>query len=101
MTEKKKRVRTPTPKENTLTVSWGRTDPFAAPSLVYTYPNRSIKCDARVAMDALEGPRDGYTFEDFGKLKEKPSFIQELEERGYDISTLKFTIQKKVPPATE
>ncbi len=99
MTQKKKRVRTPDPKPDTLIVSWGRADPFSAPSLVYVYPNRDIKCDTRVAMDALEGPRYGYTFEDFGKLKEKPSFIQELEDRGYDITTLKLSIKKKAPPA--
>lgn len=92
---KKKRVRTPQPKDDTLIVSWGRADQFSAPSLVYVYPNRDIKCDTRVVMDALEGPRYGYTFEAFGVLKEQPSLIAELEARGYDITTLKLTIEKK------
>lgn len=92
---KKKRVRTPTPKDDTLIVAWGRADQFSSPSLVYVYPNRDIKCDTRVVMEALEGPRYGYTFEDFGTPKQQPSLIAELEARGYDITTLRLTIQKK------
>ncbi|WP_257787188.1 hypothetical protein [Sphingomonas sp. LK11] len=30
--------------------------------------------------------------------EERPSLVEELEARGYDITTLRFTIQKKVLP---
>ncbi|MDK8216350.1 MULTISPECIES: hypothetical protein [Sphingomonas] len=30
--------------------------------------------------------------------EERPSLVEELEARGYDITTLRFTIQKKVEP---
>lgn len=91
----KKRVRTPTPKDDTLIVAWGRTDSYSAPSLVYVYPNRDIKCDSRVVMEALEGPRHEHSFETYPNMKTIPSLIEELESRGYDITTLRLTIKKK------
>ena len=93
----KKRVRTPQPKPDHLIVAWGRTDPFNDPSLVYVYPDLAGKCDSRVLMDAIEGPRYRPSFNPYGSLKEEPSLAQELEARGYDLTTLRITIRKKEP----
>ncbi len=33
--------------------------------------------------------------------EQENSILKELEERGYDLSTLRFSIKKKKPPETE
>ena len=91
----KKRVRTPQPKPDHLIVAWGRTDPYNHPSLVYVYPDRAGKCDSRVLMEAIEGPRYRPSSERYGSFEKEPSLAQELEARGYDLTTLRITIRKK------
>lgn len=89
-----KRVRTPKAKPGQLVVAWGRVDRHSAPCIVYAYPDRDGKCDSRVLCEALEGDRyrpsltlPGYTV---GK-----SLLQELDERGYDLTTLRLTISRR------
>ncbi len=80
----KRRYRLPAPKVGVLDVRWGKTDPFSDFSLCYTYGNRDGKCDCRVLSNAMEGSSDG-----------KNSLAQELKARGYDITTLRFSIRMK------
>ena len=46
-----------------------------------------------MAMQALTEKRMGYSFPDM-QPEERPSLIEELEARGYDITTLRFTVQR-------
>ena len=89
-----KRLRTPKAKPGQLVVAWGKVDRYSDPSLVYAFPDRDGKCDSRVVCDALEGKRyrpallaPGYTV--------MKSLAEELEARGYDLTTLRLTISKK------
>ena len=82
-----KRWRVPVPKPGHLLALYGRTDRFNSPDLVYVYPNRNIKCDSRVLMHALEEV----------PVYDGKSLREELEARGYDITTLKFSIKLKDP----
>ena len=83
-----KRYRLPTPRVGTLDVRWGRPDQFSTHSLYYTYGNRDGKSDSRVVMEALEG----------SSTRNGLSLASELEARGYDLTTLRFSIQKKGEP---
>lgn len=93
----KKRYRVPEPKPDTLKVCWGRADSYSEPSLVYVYPDRDGKAATRLLMTALEGDRYAPDFGPRGYKVEK-SVAKELEERGYDLTTLKLTIKRKAPP---
>lgn len=95
-----KRYRVPEPKSDTLHVCWGRPDQFSRPSLVYVYPDRDGKAASRLISDALEGERYVPTFIPRGYTVEK-SLAKELEERGYDLTTLKLTIKKKAQPEAQ
>lgn len=90
-----KRIRTPSVKADTLIVAWGRADSHDAPSLVYVYPDRSGKCDSRVLCDAFEGKQYSPDPERYGSFHLGPSLTEELDRRGYDLTTLKFSIQRK------
>jgi hypothetical protein len=87
---------------NTLWVVWSKKEK----DLLFHWPARPqdgsllnlIFCGDRCAPDYSDGAR-GFKFE--------PSFAKELEARGYDLTTLRFSIMKKAPveegaaPATE
>jgi hypothetical protein len=90
----RKRVRTPKAKPGQLVVAWGRVDRHNNPSVVYAYPDRDGKCDSRVICDALEGARYRPSLRQPGYTVEK-SLLEELDERGYDLTTLRLTISKK------
>jgi hypothetical protein len=93
----RKRLRTPKAKPGQLVVAWGRVDRHSNPSVVYAYPDRDGKCDSRVLCDALEGERYQPTLSRPGYAVEK-SLLEELEGRGYDLTTLRITISKKSVP---
>jgi hypothetical protein len=92
-----KRVRVPDPKPGVLEARWGRADSFNKPSVVYVHGGGgSVKADARLLSTMFEG-RDV----DTGSLvfgRTGKSLIKELEDRGYDITTLKFSIRLKEQP---
>lgn len=91
------RLRTPKAKPGQLVVAWGRVDRHSNPSVVYAYPDRDGKSDSRLLCDALEGERYQPTLSRPGYTVEK-SLLEELEERGYDLTTLRITISKKSVP---
>lgn len=84
-----KRYRTPKAKPGQLKAQWGKL-PYDTPDLIFCWGDGVPKCDGSLLNSALSGKRhhpfDG-TWSD--------SLIEELEKRGYDITTLKFSIQKK------
>lgn len=71
-------------KKGTLAVRWARDpDRVAGKTLVYYFPD---KPDGGMLCHAFENLDIGH-----GR-----SFAEELEARGYDLTTLQFTIRKKV-----
>ena len=63
------------------------------------------KCDSHLMMGLFTSKRLALVYgEEARKLgsnyKWERSFIEELEARGYDISTIQFSIQRKVIPPT-
>lgn len=81
-------------KFGTLAVRWRKhAEGRGRPGLVFWYPKRpdgwllhSVMADERYR-PSVSGP----VFE--------PSFVKELEARGYDLATLEFTIRLKEPPS--
>jgi hypothetical protein len=81
-----KRISVPTAKEGQLVARWGRPTSGEEPDLVYAWGGKGAdKSDSRCLMNALE---DAPTSSGRG-------LRAELELRGYDISTLRFTINLK------
>jgi len=71
-----------------LTISWGCEDKHSKPDVVYC----GINSDARM----LHSMFSGFGIEDFANNEHGyRGYLKELEARGYDLSTLKFCIEKK------
>lgn len=86
---KKRRLRKPTLKEGELRVYWGRVDRGEEPSLVYAWQgDRTMKRDTSYLAREFEG-----------LLDPTDCIAKELERRGYDLTTLKFSIMKKGAPS--
>ena len=82
---KEKRPRKPRqPKPGFLTALWGKMSRGEDPELCYAWGEGIPKCDARLLNSALCSPYSHET-----------SFYEELENRGYDMTTLKFSIKLK------
>lgn len=94
-----KRYRAPKAKPGELKAQWGKW-PGDLPELCYVWGAGISKRDANLMHDMLCEKRARLAFGD-DRLKLGPpiiydkSFLQELEARGYDITTLRFSIQKK------
>ncbi|WP_395326958.1 hypothetical protein WBP06_09575 [Novosphingobium sp. BL-8H] len=92
----RKRWRTPTAKAGEIKIVWGRVDRHNRPDLCVAWGDGTdMRCTGSLMMHALtekrlrsKFPGPGYEYE--------PSLIDELEDRGFDITTLRFTIEKKV-----
>lgn len=84
---KMKQCRVPKAKAGELLVKFGKQ--FGDEDLFYCYPDNDcgMKRDSRLLMLAFERP-----------LLDGKTLRQELEARGYDITTLKFSVMKKTVP---
>jgi hypothetical protein len=97
-----KRWRTPKAKDGELKAQWGK-ERYNNPDLHYAWGKGIGKCDAHLLHNVLTSKRQSVDYDAplgsprFLWTKYEPSFIEELELRGYDIATLKFSIQKKRP----
>ncbi|AUQ62149.1 hypothetical protein [Phaeobacter inhibens] len=88
-----KRIHTLTAKPGQLRAGWGRPEPGETPDLCYAWGAAGAdKTDGRVLSSAFEFEKNC-----FGR-----TLREELEYRGYDVTTLKFSIEQKtdVTPAT-
>jgi hypothetical protein len=85
-----KRWRAPKAKDGELKASYGKE--CGDLDIYYCWPENEcgMRADSRLLMRALEGE----------KIYDEKSLRELLEERGYDITTLKFTIQKKPTDTT-
>lgn len=91
----RKRWRTVTAKPGELKAAYGRVDGDLC--IGYAWGGAGAdKSDARILGAVMEDRWSRPAFP-LGTTEERPSLIEELEARGYDITTLKFSIQKKEP----
>jgi hypothetical protein len=81
-----KRIHTLNAKPGQLRAGWARPGPREMPDLCYAWGGEgAAKSEGRLLSEALEG----------NTVFEGRSLREELERRGYDIKTLKFSIEKK------
>ena len=87
-----KRCRIPKPKPGELRIYWGKAESYDSPQVCYSWGDGCSSADARLIDNMLkrefrraDGSRD--------------SCIQdELVRRGYDLSTIKFSVSKETQP---
>lgn len=95
-----KRWREPKAKVGELLARWGKV-PHEKPGICYAANGGGVQSgDMHLLHDALCGPRtrlnlDGPIHSKLDMVVYDPSFTEELERRGYDLTTLRFSIQKK------
>ncbi len=80
-----------------LTAKWSKREK----DIMFDFPE--YKADGHMLCSYLCNKRHMYKMDALGGFttEEIPSLVQELELRGYDITTLKFSIQKKASPKPE
>lgn len=83
--------RAPRARAGQLKAKWGAME-GDAPDLLYGWGPGVSRSDAHLLHNTLTAPR----YSPFEK-EWSSSFLEELEERGYDISTLTFSVEKKRP----
>lgn len=93
----RKRYRTPTAKPGEIKIAYGLADHNDVPDLCVAWGPGTQKPDARYLMNAFDAKRMRRDFPS-GEIVFDNSVIEELEARGYDITTLKFSVQRKEPP---
>jgi hypothetical protein len=95
-----KRYRRPKVKPGELRAQWGKLE-GNEPDLCYFWGEGIGKCDGHLIHNVLSTPRCETNWDaPMGSprimwTKYAKSFIEELEERGYDLTTLRFYIRKK------
>ena len=95
-----KRLRRPKLKDGELRMYWGREDHDRTPDVILAWQgNRMMKRDTAMLHYHMCSKRPN-PFKQPLWSEMLPSMIEELEERGYDITTLKFSIMKKQTAAT-
>jgi hypothetical protein len=89
-----KRFRRPKLKDGQLLVYWGRL-PHDEPDIIYSWQgDSSMKRDSSLLCYHFGSRRpDPLAKPLYSKME--PSFLEELELRGYDLTTLRFSIMKK------
>ncbi|PZR54615.1 MAG: hypothetical protein DI537_54855 [Stutzerimonas stutzeri] len=85
-----KRYRALTAKPGELKLGWGREDRHDSVGIMAAWGEGCPRADGTFLF-SLNQPTYDY------KGDTVPAFLKELDARGYDLSTLKFSIQKKVP----
>ena len=82
-----KRYRAPKVSEGQIKMQRGRID--GSVDMCIFYGDNTPRCDRALVMNAFAFDRLDY------KGERQPSLVEELEKRGYDMDTLKFSIEKK------
>jgi len=80
--------------EGAISVRWGKPDRHSEPSLVYSWGGgNGTKAAARIISYAIENKRFAPNFD--GTCAVEPSLVEELEARGFDLTTLRISIKMK------
>lgn len=90
-----KRLRKPKLKDGELMMYWGRESPGESPDMIFAWQGDiTMRRDTRYLHLVLATQQpDLFTTPLFSKMN--PSFLEELESRGYDLTTLRFSVRKK------
>lgn len=92
--KKTKRFHRPKLKDGQLMVYWGKLPHDVPDIIIHWQGDSSMSRDSRLLYYHLSCRRpDPLAKPLFSKME--PSLIEELEDRGYDITTLRFSIMKK------
>ena len=96
-----KRLRKPKLKDGELVAYWGRFGRGEPPEIGYAWTDgRWGKRDANLLHSVFACRQPNlFAYPLFSKMEK--SFIEELDARGYDLTTLKFSISKKVEASHE
>lgn len=90
-------MRKPTVRAGELHVYYGRLDRYESPDVIYSSGGGVPRCDRSLLHHVIGSERMTLDLERGGH-KFGPSLLDELEKRGYDLSTLRFSIKKKTQP---
>ena len=91
-----KRLRKPKLKDGELRIYWGREDHDRTPDVILAWQgDRMMKRDTNLLHSIICSKRPTVTATRVDWYNMEPSLIEALEARGYDITTLKFSIMKK------
>lgn len=90
-----KRLRQPKLKDGELRMYWGKPSRHEAPDVVLAWQGNSLmRADTKLLHYYMCSKKpDPFAKPLWSEMM--PSLIEELEARGYDITTLKFSIMKK------
>ena len=86
--DKKRRWRTPKTRSGQLKIQYGKLR-YDSPDIIYCRGEGVPRCDGSLLHHVFGSKRYRYD----GELDE--SLYDELEKRGYDLTTLSFSIEKK------
>jgi len=90
-----RRYRTPTAKPGEIKIVYGKADRHSRPDLCVAWgEGTDMKCTGRLIMNAITEKPLRHKFPG-GGTEYTTSLVDELEARGFDITTLRITIQKK------
>ena len=82
-------------KRGQIKIAYGRPDRHDDPDICVAWGGGGAdKSDGRYVLHALTEPRLGYSLPSM-EVESRPSVVEELERRGYDIATLRLTISRK------
>jgi hypothetical protein len=87
-----KRYRRPKTKEGQIVAQLGKVDGDI--DICIFYGDNVPRCDRALVLNALCGGRMRFDF-DNQRPAFDPSLIDELDARGYDLDTLRFSIERK------
>lgn len=91
-----KRLRKPKLKNGELRMYWGREDHDTTPDVILAWQgDRLMKRDTALLHYMMCSKRPKIEMGRINWNVMEPSLVEELELRGYDITTLKFSIMKK------
>lgn len=83
-----KRYGTPRMKDGELKIQYGKL-PHENPDLIICRGEGVARADGHLVFNMIDSSRPSY------KGTIRPSILEELEARGYDITTLRFSVCKK------
>lgn len=83
--------RIPKAKPGELLVKWGIPERKDRPDVVFSWGAGTSKRDANLLMNVFGGERFGPSII---QTETEPSLLDELKARGYDITTIRFSIKK-------
>lgn len=95
MNSKQKRLRTPKLEDGELRIYWGR-EPRGYPEIMFAWQgDRAMKRDTNLLHYVMCSKKPKINLGKIDWSVMEPSLFEELDARGYDLTTLKFSVKKK------